>query len=84
MNVQGLGAVWAGICISEKWKPKPPFHYGLDFIGQQVPKFWRWLCLSHACAWGAEMASSLALSTVDAPSSKERKPAFSMAEDSLC
>ena len=35
-------------------------------------------------AWGAEMASSLALSTVDAPSSRERKPAFSMAEDSLC
>ena len=30
------------------------------------------------------MASSLTLSSVDAPSSKERKPAFSMAEDNLC
>ena len=27
------------------------------------------------------MASSMALSTVDAPSSKERKPAFLMAEE---
>ena len=46
------------------------------------PNFGDGCALSHACAWGAEMASSLALSTVDAPSSKERKPAFSMAEDS--
>ena len=35
-------------------------------------------------AWGAEMASNLALSSVDAPPSKERKPAFSMVEDRLC
>ena len=48
------------------------------------PNFGDGCALSHACAWGAEMASSLALSTVDAPSSKERKPAFSMAEDCLC
>ena len=40
--------------------------------------------LSHACTWEAEMTSSLALSTVDAPSSKDRKPAFSMTEDSVC
>ena len=48
------------------------------------PNFGDGCALSHACAWGAEKASSLALSTVDAPSSKERKPSFSMAEDNLC
>ena len=48
------------------------------------PNFGDGCALSHACAWGAEMASSLALPTVDAPSSKERKPAFSIAEDNLC
>ena len=47
------------------------------------PNFGDGCALSHASPWGAEMASSLALSTVDAPTSKERKPAFSMAEDSL-
>ena len=29
-------------------------------------------------------SSNLALSIADAPTSKERKPAFLMAEDSLC
>ena len=40
------------------------------------PKFGGGCALSHACDWGAEMASSLALSTVDAPTRKCRKPAL--------
>ncbi|KAL5510620.1 hypothetical protein EMCRGX_G006189 [Ephydatia muelleri] len=36
------------------------------------PNFGDDCALSHACAWGAEMASSLPLSTVDDPSSTER------------
>ena len=46
--------------------------------------------VSRSCAWGAEISGGpgghwpSALSTVDAPSSKQRKPAFRlMAEDSL-
>ena len=53
----------------------------MDFIGTR--SFGDGCALSHACAWGAEMASSLALSTVDAPSSRERKPAFSRAAHNM-
>ena len=66
-------------------KTGSPSHHFTKALGSRSnPNFGDGCALSHACPWGAEMASSLALSTVDAPSSKERKPAFLMAEDSLC
>ena len=73
-NVQELGTVQAGICSSGS--PNHHFTKAWTSLGTRAnPNLGESCALSQACAWEAEMASSLALPTACGCSIKQRKKA---------